>query len=578
MYIERIPNRNSPPAVLLRESYREQGKVKKRTIANLSKLPDEVVDNLKLVLKGATAVKTDNFSDNFEVIRSLPHGHVWAIFKTIRDLGLDLLINDKKTKKRSLIEAMIIARIINPASKLATARGVDLDTCSSSIGKVLGVEKVTANELYESLDYLVSKQEKIESKLAEKHLIGGSLILYDVTSTYVEGECCELAKYGYNRDKKKGKAQIIFGLICDKYGCPIAVEVFEGNVVDSQTLSKQIEKVKERFKIEKMVWISDRGILTDKNINELIKQRANIDWITALTKVQVRELAEKEGVQLGIFDEKNLVEINSELYPNERLIVCRNPLVAETNKIKRAELIEKTELELNKIVVATRREKRRLKGEKEIGLRVGKVINKFKVGKYFELNISEDEFNYERKKEVIEQEEKLDGIYIIRTSISSEEMDSKSAVKNYKSLSKVEEAFRCYKTIDLNVRPIYHYKNERVKAHIFLCMLAYYVEWQMKEKLKSMLFEDEELVEISEEQLNFIRSESGKEKDRKKRNKENDKVHSFRTLLEDLGTITLNKIRVILNEKTIEFEKVTKPTLLQEKILKLLGISPYCTQ
>ena len=387
MYIERIPNRNSPPAVLLRESYREQGKVKKRTIANLSKLPDEVVDNLKLVLKGATAVKTANLPENFEVIRSLPHGHVSAILKTIRDLELDLLIDDKKTRKRSLIEAMIIARIINPASKLATARGVDLETCSSSIGQVLGVEKVTANELYESLDYLILKQEKIESKLAEKHLMDGSLILYDVTSTYVEGEHCSLAKYGYNRDKKKGKAQIIFGLICDKYG-----------------------------------------------------------------------------------------------------------------------------------------------------------------------------------------------IYIIRTSVPAEKMDSKSTLKNYKSLSKVEEAFRCYKTIDLNVRPIYHYKDERVKAHIFLCMLAYYVEWHMKEKLKSMLFEDEELVEINEEQLNFSRSESGKEKDRKKRNKENDVVHSFRTLLEDLGTITLNKIRVILNGEKIEFEKVTKPTLLQEKILKLLGVSLYCTQ
>ncbi len=578
MYIERIPNRNSPPAVLLRESYREQGKVKKRTIANLSKLSDEVVDNLKLVLKGATAVKIDNLPEDFEVIRSLPHGHVLAILRTIRDLELDLLIDDKKTRKRSLISAMIIARIINPASKLATARGLDSETCSSSISRVLEIENVGGNELYESLDYLLLKQDKIESKLAEKHLIDGSLILYDVTSTYVEGECCSLAKYGYNRDKKKGKAQIIFGLICDKYGCPIAVEVFEGNVVDSQTLSKQIEKVKEKFKVEKIVWISDRGILTDKNINELIKKRENIDWITALTKLQVRQLAEKEGIQLGIFDERNLVEINSDLYPEERLIVCRNPLVAETNKIKRAELMKKTEEELDKIVVATRREKRKLKGEKEIGLRVGKIINKFKVGKYFELNISEEEFNYEIKKEVIEQEEKLDGIYIIRTSILSEEMDGKSAVKNYKSLSKVEEAFRCYKTIDLNVRPIYHYKDERVKAHIFLCMLAYYVEWHMKEKLKSMLFEDEELVEISEEQLNFIRSESGKEKDRKKRNKENDKVHSFRTLLEDLGTITLNKIRLNLNGEKIEFEKVTKPTVLQEKILKLLGISAYCTQ
>ena len=473
---------------------------------------------------------------------------------------------------------MIVARIINPASKLATARGFDESTCSSSIGKVLGVEKASPNELYEALDYLLSKQTKIELKLAEKHLTEGSLILYDVTSTYVEGEHCPLAQYGYNRDKKKGKAQVIFGLITDKYGRPIAVEVFEGNILDSQTLSKQIEKVKERFKLNKIIWISDRGILTDKNINELIKKKENIDWITALTKPQVKKIAEKEGVQLGIFDERNLREITSDLYPGERLIVCRNPLVAEKNKIRRAELIKKTEEELNKIVVATTREKRKLKGSEKIGLRVGKVINKFKVGKYFEQEISEDKFNYKRKEELIRQEEKLDGIYIIRTSVSSSEMDSLSTVKNYKSLSKVEFAFRCYKTIDLNVRPIYHYKSDRVKGHIFLCMLAYYVEWHMKERLKSMLFEDEELKVISEKNLNFVISKTAKEKKKKKRNKENNKIHSFRTLLSDLGTITLNKIRVNLNGKEIEFDKVTKPTVLQEKILKLLGVSLYCTQ
>jgi transposase len=513
-----------------------------------------------------------------EIIRSLPHGHVSAVLKTLKKLGLDKLIDGEKSRARSLVEAMIVARIINPASKLATARGFDEDTCTSSIGKVLGIEKASSNELYEALDYLLSKQTKIETKLAQKHLTDGSLILYDVTSTYVEGENCPLAKYGYNRDKKKGKAQIIFGLIADKYGRPIAVEVFEGNILDSQTLSQQIEKVKERFKINKIVWISDRGILTDKNINELIKKKEDIDWITALTKPQVRQLAEQKGIQLGIFDERNLREITSDLYPGERLMVCRNPLLAEKNKIRRAELMEKTEEELNKIVMATTREKRKLKGSDKIGLRIGKVINKFKVGKYFEMEISEDKFSYRRKEEVIRQEEKLDGIYIIRTSVSSEEMDSLSTVKNYKSLSKVEEAFRCYKTIDLNVRPIYHYKSERVKAHIFLCMLAYYVEWHMKEKLKPMLFEDEELEVITEEDLNFVRSKAAKEKEKKKRNKENDKIHSFRTLLEDLGTITLNKIRVNLNGKEIKFDKITKPTLLQEKILKLLGISLYCTQ
>ena len=361
-------------------------------------------------MKGATAINPEQLPEDLEVIRSLPHGNVSAVLKTLKKLGLDKLIDGEKSRKRSLVEAMIVARIINPASKLATARGFDEDTCNSSIGKVLGVEKASSNELYESLDYLLSKQTKIETKLAQKHLTDGSLILYDVTSTYVEGENCPLAQYGYNRDKKKGKAQIIFGLISDKYGRPIAVEVFEGNVLDSQTLSQQIEKVKERFKLNKIVWISDRGILTDKNINELIKKKENIDWITALTKPQVRLLAEKESIQLGIFDEKNLIEITSDLYPGERLIVCRNPLVTEKNKIRRAKLIDKTEEELNKIIVATTREKRKLKGSEKIGIRVGKVINKFKVGKYFELEISEDKFNYKLKKEVIAQEEKLDGI------------------------------------------------------------------------------------------------------------------------------------------------------------------------
>ena len=578
MYIERIPNRNSPPAVLLRESYREGGKVKKRTLANLSKLPDEVVDNLKLVLKGATAIKTNQLPENLEVIRSLPHGNVSAVLKTLKKLGLDKIIDGEKSRNRSLVEAMIVARIINPASKLATARGFDEETCSSSIGKVLGVEKAETNELYQALDYLLSKQTKIETKLAQKHLTDGSLILYDVTSTYVEGENCPLAQYGYNRDKKKGKAQIIFGLITDKYGRPIAVEVFEGNVLDSQTLSEQIEKVKQRFKLNKIVWISDRGILTDKNINELIKKKENIDWITALTKPQVRLLAEKESIQLGIFDEKNLIEISSDSYPGERLIVCRNPLVAEKNKIRRMELIEKTEEELNKIVLATTREKRKLKGKEKIGLRVGKVINKFKVAKYFELDISEEKFNYKIKEEVIIQEEKLDGIYIIRTSVSSDEMDSLSTVKNYKSLSKVEEAFRCYKTIDLNVRPIYHWKSERVKGHIFLCMLAYYVEWHLRKSLAPLLFEDEEVSELTTDVIRARRSESARVKDRKKHNSEGLPVHSFRTLLEDLGTICLNKVRYSNSSGEYIFSKITQPTPLQRSCLDLLGVSLICIQ
>ncbi len=578
MYIEKVPNRNSPPAVLLRESYREGDQVKKRTLANLSKLPDDIIDNLKLALKGATLSMTEGIPNHFEVIRSLPHGHVMAILETIKKLGLDKIISEKSSRIRNLVVAMIVARIINPKSKLATARGFNSETGSQSLGQLLDLEKADEDELYNALDWLLEKQEKIEKHLALKHLQSGTLVLYDVTSTYLEGNGCELGKYGYNRDKKKGKTQIVFGLLCSAKGCPIAVEVFEGNTSDGATLSGQIEKVRKGWGIENVVWVSDRGILTNSKIKELVKPIEGLDYITGLTKPQIRKLAEVEVIQLGLFDQVNLVEFESEDYPEERLIACRNPLIAQKNQQQREALLEAVEKELDLIVQATQREKRALKGQDKIALRVGKILNQFKVNKYYNLEITEEGFSYQRKLELIAQETALDGVYVLRTSLESTLMDAATTVKAYKSLSQVEEAFRCYKSIDLKVRPIYHYKGDRVKAHIFLCMLAYYVEWHLKQCLAPLLFEDEEIDDSSLNVIKASRSESAQSKERKKRNQENLPVHSFRTLLEDLGTICLNTVECTIREGSYRFSKITRPTQLQQKALDLLGVSLICTQ
>lgn len=578
MYIEKVPNRNSPPAVLLRESYREGDQVKKRTLANLSKLPDDIIDNLKLALKGATLSMNEGIPNHFEVIRSLPHGHVMAILETIKKLGLDKIISEKSSRIRNVVVAMIVARIINPKSKLATARGFNSETCSQSLGQLLDLEKADEDELYNALDWLLEKQEKIEKHLALKHLESGTLVLYDVTSTYLEGNGCELGKYGYNRDKKKGKTQIVFGLLCSAKGCPIAVEVFEGNTSDGATLSGQIEKVRKGWGIENVVWVSDRGILTNSKIKELVKPIEGLDYITGLTKPQIRKLAEVEVIQLGLFDQVNLVEFESEDYPDERLIACRNPFIAQKNQLQREALLEAVEKELDLIVQATQREKRALKGQDKIALRVGKVLNQFKVNKYYNLEITEEGFSYQRKLELIAQETALDGVYVLRTSLESTLMDAATTVKAYKSLSQVEEAFRCYKSIDLKVRPIYHYKGDRVKAHIFLCMLAYYVEWHLKQCLAPLLFEDEEIDDSSLNVIKASRSESAQSKERKKRNQENLPVHSFRTLLEDLGTICLNTVECTIREGSYRFSKITRPTQLQQKALDLLGVSLICTQ
>ncbi|NEO10310.1 IS1634 family transposase [Moorena sp. SIO3I8] len=580
MYIERVPNRNSPPAVLLRESYREGDKVRKRTIANLSKLPDEVIENLRIVLKGGVAV--ENYGEAFQIIRSLPHGHVAAVLGTINKLKLPELIEKKSSRKRSIILAMIVARILEPRSKLATARGLNKETCFSSLSKLLGLEYASEDELYEALDCLLARLESLENKLAKKHLSEGSLVLYDVSSTYFEGKSCPLANYGYSRDKKKGKLQIVFGLLCNQEGCPIAVEVFEGNTNDTATLGKQIEKVRSRFGLKRVVWVGDRGMITQTRINQEFSTTEGLDWVTALRGTQIRKLAEQEVVQLGLFDQTNLVELESSSYPGERLIACRNPILAEANQLKREQLLQATEKELNAIVAATNREKRALIGADKIGLRVGKVINRYQVGKFFNLEITQRSFSYSRKRDVLSVEAALDGLYVIRTSVEAETLDAPATVKTYKSLSQVEQAFRAYKTMDLKVRPIYHHLENRVRAHVFLCMLSYYVEWHRSQALAPILFADEESEQVKLTTTEVVapsqRSKKALSKARKKKTQDQFPVHSFNTLMADLGTITLNTINTKLEGKDITFEKITQATLLQQKALDLLGISVFCTQ
>ena len=575
MYIERVPNRNSPPAILLRESYRQDGKVRKRTLSNLSKLPPEAIEGLRTLLKGGVAIS--ELDEAFSIIRTRPHGHVAAVLGTAQRLGLPQLISPEPSRERNLVLAMIVARIIAPRSKLATARGLSPETCESTLGELLNVSHADEDELYEAMDWLLKAQSDIEKALAEKHLSEGALVLYDVSSTYFEGQSCSLTQFGYSRDRKRGKMQIVFGLLCNAQGCPIAVEVFEGNQGDPTTLPSQVEKVRQRFGIQRVVWVGDRGMLTEARIREDLKPVEGLDWISALTNTQIQTLLKQEDLQLSLFDQQDLAEIESADFPEERLIACRNPLLANSRALKREALLQATEAELDKIVAATQRQKRRLVGADKIGVRVGKVLNRFKVAKHFSLDITDEQFSYQRNQARIESEAALDGVYIIRTSVPAEALSAEDTVRAYKDLSKVEQAFRSYKTVDLKVRPIYHRLAERVKAHVFLCMLAYYVEWHMRENLAPILFDDE-APEAAQAQRDSVvspaqRSESAQLKAQRKRTQDDLPVHSFQTLLADLATIAKNRIESHLPGAKTFFDKLTRPTRLQQKAFDLLGVT-----
>ncbi len=572
MYIESVPNRNSPPAILLRESFREGKRVRKRTLANLSKWPPRLIHGLRVLLKGGVAVADP--AEVFEILRSLPHGHVGATLGCLKSLGLPRLMDSRRSRKRDLVVALIVARIIDPRSKLATARGLCSQTQFHSLSEQLGIGSAGSQELYSAMDWLLERQHRIEKKLARRHLGGSTLVLYDVTSTYFEGNCCPLVQRGYSRDGKKDKSQIVFGLLVTPEGCPVAIEAFSGNTADPSTLRSQIQKLRQRFGLQHLVMVGDRGLITQARIREELRP-LQLDWITALRAPQIRQLVNRGDLQLSLFDEKDLAEIESPDYPGERLIVCRNPLLAYRRASKREQLLEATQQELDKIVQATERPKRALAGKDKIALRVGKVLQRYKVGKHFQLEITEESFNYRRQQEAIEREAALDGIYVVRSSLTSQQMTASDLVRSYKGLSVVEQAFRSFKTVDLKVRPIYHRLEDRVRAHLFLCMLAYYVQWHMRQKLAPVLFQDEDKAAAQALRESVVqparRSRRARDKAQLKRTEQGWPVHSFQTLLADLATITKNRVQAKLTGAE-PFDQMTRPTAFQQHVLDLLGV------
>jgi hypothetical protein len=572
MYIATIPNRSSPPAILLRESYRQDGQVKTRTLANLTHWPPAQLEALRRVLRGDTLVAPE---DAFEILRSLPHGHVAAVLGTLRRLGLESLLAAQKSHQRDLVVAMIVARLLDPQSKLATARSWHPDTALTSLGQTLGVTAADARALYHAMDWLRRRQPQLEMALAKRHLREGTLALYDLTSTYFEGHTCPLAQFGHSRDGKKGKVQIVFGLVCNGDGCPVAVEVFEGNTGDPTTVAPVITKLRQRFHLRRVVLVGDRGLLTDARIREELKPVEGLDWITALRHPTVRALVDSGVLDLGDFAPTDLIELTALAYPDERLIACYNATLADERGRTREALLQATERELETIRQATTRAKRRLTGQGNIALRVGKVLQRFKVGKHFTLEISEAGFHYSRNLQSIAAEAALDGLYVLRTSVSAEALDTASTVRAYKSLATVERAFRSLKTVDLYVRPIGHRLTERVRAHVLLCMLAYYVEWHMRQALAPLLFDDDDKAMAEAQRGSVVapaqRSPRARRKAQTQQTDDGRPVHSFQTLLRDLGTITKNQIRFV-HSPLETTEMLTTPTPLQQRALDLLQV------
>lgn len=576
MYVAAVPNRNSPPAILLRESYRENGKVKTRTLANITHLGTQKIEALRRALAGSLPAAGSPLPDSFRIVRSLPHGHVAAALGCLRHLHLDSILDPVSSRQRDLVMAMIVARLIEPASKLATARGLHAHTLHHSLGEVLQLDSADETELYQAMDWLLPRQARIEQELAKRHLSQGGLVLYDLTSTYFEGRHCPLGKLGHSRDDKSGKLQIVFGLLTDAAGCPVAVEIFEGNTGDPKTVAAQVKKLRERFGLSDVVLVGDRGMITSARIREDLPAAQGIQWISALRASQIQKLATGGHLQMSLFDQTDLVEIAHPDFPGERLIACFNPLLAEERARKRPDLLAATEKQLDKIVAATKRRKRPLRGKQNIGLRAGKILNRYKMGKHFQLRIEDDSFHYERKTANIEREQSLDGIYVIRTSVPKEALSSQQVVASYKSLSGVERAFRSLKSVDLHVRPIHHRLPERVRAHILLCMLAYYVEWHMRQRLAPMLFDDDDKPQAQAARPSIVapaqRSAAAKRKAFTRQTADGSPVHSFQTLLSDLATIVKNRIQPA--DKNINaFDMLTQPTAIQQRAFDLLGVA-----
>jgi transposase len=576
MYIEAVPNRNSPPAILLRETYRENGKFCKRTLCNLSHWPTAHVEGLRGVLKGGTVIPADR--DAFTVIRSLPHGHVAAAVATARKIGLDGILGPDGNRCRDLALAMLVSRILDPVSKLATARGLSPATASSSLGEVLGLGDVDDDELYAALDWLLVRQPAIEAVLAKRHLTNGTLVLYDVSSSYMAGRCCPLAKRGYSRDGRRGTLQIVYGLLCAPDGCPVAIEVFDGNTGDPSTLAPQIEKLKQRFHLERVVLVGDRGMITEARVTADLKA-AGLDWITALRAPAIKALLNSGALQLSLFDQRDMASITSPDFPGERLIVCRNPDLAAERARKREELLAATEKDLNRIKAAVERGRNPLRGTADIALKVGEVLNTHKMKKHFDIEITDTEFRFTRKSAEIAAEAATDGLYVVRTSLAEATLGDTETVRSYKSLSLVERAFRCIKTVDLHVRPVYHWLADRVRAHVFLCMLAYYLEWHMRQRLAPMLFEDSDKEAAEARRKSVVaqaqRSKSAIKKQTTGLTEDGLPVHSFQSLLADLATLARNTITTAI-APLYPLTVLTRPTPIQQKAFDLLGVK--CAQ
>ena len=571
MYVTSVPNRGSPPAVLLRESYREAGKVKTRTLANLSHWPEHKVDKLQRALKGlAPAV---DLSEAFEITRSLPHGHVAAVLGSARRLGVEELIDATPSRNRDLVTAMLVAQVIAPGSKLAVARGLRAETATSSLGQVLGVGRCDEDDLYAAMDWVLARKDTIENALAAWHLVNGTLVLYDVSSAAFEGRTCPLGAIGHARDGVKGRLQIVYGLLCTTAGIPIAIEVFPGNTADPKTLAAQIEKLKTRFGLSRVCLVGDRGMLTNARIRDEVRPAA-LDWISALRAPQINALVEDGALQLSLFDTQHLLEITSPEFPGERLVCCHNPVLAEQRTRKRQDLLAATEKELTPIAAATARARRPLRGKDKIALRVGTVINKFKMANHFTIEITDESFIFTRNTEAITAEAALDGIYVLRTSLPTNTLGRDDVVLRYKGLEDVERFFRTLNT-ELDVRPIRHRLADRVRAHMFLRMLSYYISWHMKQALAPILFLDNDKPAAAAKRPNPVaaaqRSDAALAKAARKRTPEDTPVHSFTSLLADLATLGANQIQP--NHDMPAFTMTTTPTPLQRRAFELLDVS-----
>ena len=571
MYIATIANRNSPPAVLLRESYREQGKVKSRTLANLSSWPPAKIDALRRVL--ADEPMQPAASQRFAIERALAYGHVAAALGTLRQIGLEPILPKRPHRVAKLILAMIVARVVEPAAKLATARQLSDATASHALGALLGLGEVDADELYEALDHLQAAQPEIEQALAKRHLTDGVLVLYDVSSSYLEGEHCELAQRGYSRDHRPDRPQIVYGLLCNQQGCPVAVEVFEGNMADPMTLAAQITKLRTRFTLSRIVLVGDRGMITDARLEADVKP-AGLDWITALRAPSIRELAAAGGpLQPSLFDQRDMAEITADDYPGERLVVCRNPDLAVRRRRTRQDLLEMTERRLAAVAARLHSKRRPLRGAAKIGIAVGAVLNKHKMAKHFDVVISNTTLAWSRKEHAIAAEAALDGFYVIRTNLPDAVCSTEQIVLAYKGLSQVERAFRSLKTTDLDIRPIHHRRARRVRGHVLLCMLAYYVTWHMQRALAPMLFADHDKQTAALQRTSPVAtarvSPAARAKAATKRTADGQPVHSFATLLDDLANLTRNTVRF---DNALPVTVLSRPTQVQQRAFQLLGL------